>query len=281
MITETGNTYTEKLSWSEFLTHTQVMPFPERQASCVTLDPYTDIFQGKGIRKYQDAIDLAVKGWKEGAKLVAQQTKKYVDLISAKVERLDYRYDVEGIGIDIGRYCEGIPECWVSPQYTQVDGVGQHLVRICVNVGALGRRSVSEIERRGIAIATFVEVMEYAGKSVELSICFPAISHDSKTSTLIVRVKEFDQRLDSDKVAYALIHPAKHRCLKFRWIELLPESWWNSFRGSYGSSRDLSVSEQANFDVYVPSIETVCPRESEMETWITKLLKDNDVKFTD
>lgn len=280
MIKETEFTYTETMDYREFLEQaTKELPV-ERQDRTSSNRCSLDF---TGVTSYQQAINLAKNGWIEGAQKIANASKKLVDQLSTKIERMEFNYNVEGIMFDVGLVCDGIPECWIEPHYTKVESDSNHLVRIMVNRGALGNRATSEIECRGIAIAAFIECLELSGKNVELSICFPAMDDRGNMTTLIVKIKDFDQRLDIDKVAFMLAHPASHRCLKFRWIELLPTKFYKTIIHNYGYTTDLNSDQQKEYDIYFSSIEAYFRYSSQetMEQWIENQLKKQGVTFKD
>lgn len=119
--------------------------------------------------------------------------------------------DVTGRTFDMGLHMSGVPECWISypskePQF----------YRIFANIGLSGGVAAEIAARRGAAVTALVEHIEARGIRVELTVGWD-YSDDGDYSAHI-RIKGFDERLDINRVAFALCDVALSRCIAFNWV---------------------------------------------------------------
>lgn len=201
-----------------------------------------------GTRSYSDAVQLAYSGWLE----VAERCRKYsaglFDRVSTLIERHDIRYDVTGSGLDVARYLEGEPECWQNFEPVLVESPSSTIVRICFNGTVSAGISGEVIESKGAAIAALVELLEFAGRRVELSAVFSNSSRRQRESdTLVLTVKTAEQPLDMPRIAYVLAHKSMLRRLMFAYWEGQPI--YKIVGAGFGVPRDY---KPATADIYIP-----------------------------
>ena len=173
---------------------------------------------------FKDACKLAREGWPEGADKINAQSKPIFNRISGMIERFDPYYTDEGSQLDVARYLDNEPECWVRMESVITQGPGLRLIRLVYNIGVSAGIESNVIQVRGSAVATLVECLEYAGHRVQVEIGFPVADRKGGSVAVIVavRVKDFDQPLDIPRFAYAVIHPSTFRRLGFSIMEQFP-----------------------------------------------------------
>ena len=119
--------------------------------------------------------------------------------------------DVTGRTFDMGLYMSGVPECWISypskePQF----------YRIFANIGLSFGISAEIAARRGAAVAALVEHIEARGIRVELTVGWDYSNGDDYSAH--VRIKDFGEQLDIDRIAFALCDVALSRRIAFNWV---------------------------------------------------------------
>jgi len=198
------------------------------------------------------ACALARSGWLEGWKPAAAWLAGTVPTVAAAITRPDLVYDVEGDGIDVGRYCAGEPECWSrweeSPMLT-------HAVPLLVNVAARASVPPAHYHRRGAVLLALVECLEFAGVRCEITVTGHRV-WDGKRARTDVRVKDAGQPVDPGRLAFALTHPSMNRRLMWSLYERAGLD--KRMSPNKGAGIAVPEREHAPGTVYVPDLPD-CP----------------------
>lgn len=174
---------------------------------------------------FDGALDLAIHGWKQGEDTVKRISGALITRVSNKIVQHDIQYNVEGAQVDIGRFCEGEPECWQDWHESEVRGDAKQLVRIVFNCSVSSGVDATVILARGATIAALTELLEIAGHRVEVILCWGGNCYGEGGYGFVggeVMVKPSDQPLDLGRMAFALAHPACFRRLIFSCMEANP-----------------------------------------------------------
>lgn len=213
-------------TFNDFLEAALVVPANQDSSSSRRIDDGRNPWSG--TKTFEEAVELAQRGWAEGASKALQFRASITDAVREIItsRSTSYTWDVAGQFIDIGRYLEGEPECFGT-----LDDAGQTasqpVVKIFVNLAASGSVSVESLFARGAVILAAIDVLEATGKRVEV-----VASHGSRGKTLFeafVTVKRPDQSVDADRLAFVLAHAGCLRRLFFSVMEKdgnLPNSTW-------------------------------------------------------
>lgn len=192
---------------------------------------------------WRGALALARTGWAEGSDQVRKLSDRYVHQITNLVDKTVYYYDVSGSYVDVGRYIDGEPEHFVEFATERVRDAGTRMHRIMVQGSFSCDTPHEAIIRRGAAITALVDLLETLGIRCEIvsSATLSERSYGTNRNWFEFRVplKEADEALDIDRVAFALAHPASLRRLGFAVMEsLIPYTMRDFFgirkNGSYG-----------------------------------------------
>ncbi len=206
---------------------------------------------------WQQAVALARTGWKEGADRVRRLSDGYTAAITNLVDKTVYYYDVSGSYVDVARYVEGEPEHFWEFATERVQQAGTRIHRIIVQGGYSSVTEEDTIYRRGAAITALVDVLETVGIRTEIQLVATARGNQAKGwFEYRVPVKEADEPLDIDRVAYFLAHPSSLRRLGFACDErFLPESEHGCYgiraNGTYGWARDTPDTVYRSSGLYV------------------------------
>lgn len=184
-----------------------------------------------GTDTFEQAVELATKGWAEGAEralgMRASIDSAVREIVAARQSQ--YAWDVTGDVVDVGKYLGGEPECFLTTVDDGESSTGK-VVRLVANLAASGAVSTDSLFARGAVILAAVDIMESLGRRVELW-----IAHGSRGSGSVgvfqqfVQIKPAHQPLDPDRVAYCLCHASCLRRLAFSVMEQnghLPNVTW-------------------------------------------------------
>lgn len=194
-------------SFEQFVEQSLVVPSNCRSSR----RPGTASFHG--TKNFEEAVAIARTGWKEGAEkavaIGASIAACVRDAINANAATVGY--DVSGHYVDIGRYLSGEPECF-GTVIEDSDTVKKPVIKLVVNLSASCCVSADTLIARGVAVVAAVDVLEAAGRRVEV---VAATAHHGSGKQLEIRVpiKSAGQPLDIDRLAFALAHPSFYRRL--------------------------------------------------------------------
>jgi hypothetical protein len=263
-------------SWEEFIEAS------ERPTDCTSRASRTNGAGFKGCTDAQ-AVEWAKFGWLDGAKRARVTSQMMFDRLGALIERVDIQYDVEGHAIDIARYIEGEPECWMRFEQTMIDGTSPKHIRVLLNISASAGVSVDSLLARGAVTCALIELLEYAGHRVELSIGMKASS--SEYYLVRVLVKPFDQPLDLAKVAYVFGHPSVLRYHIFSLMETEPAYIREKIGVNWGYGKPTNMNDDERGDaLYIPSAmygDEQWTNPARAERWVREQLKKQGVELMD
>lgn len=236
-----------------------------------------------GVENRQEAFKLAREGWAKGTADIKNLAMPLFNHVSKMIERLDVNHDIEGHAIDVARFVDGEPEAWLKfENVIQESENGHKLIRIVFNCSASAGVDTEVINRKGAAVAALVELLEYTGHRVELILVHASEGYYRESAEQYVRLKEFDQNLDLNVLAFALAHPSTLRVLTFSVMEQMPADARGKIGvpGSYGRPTDIIDENQG--DVYIGKSYSADPQweSTELaEKWVIENLKKQGISL--
>jgi hypothetical protein len=182
----------------------------------------------------------------------------------------DYTFNpVEGIGIDIGRYTSGQPDCWVAIEPMVVSTRGNRVLRLVFNCAVPWWVSTESIVNYGAAMGAAVIALEMQGYQVELwagkllsnltaggyKNTYNRRMHRSDQFTAI-RVKAAGEELNLAKLAFVTSHASMSRRIMFDTFDR--GMYANNYYAHGHPSKDTVLPEWVQsvmtFDVFFPSL---------------------------
>lgn len=217
-----------------------------------------------GTYRYEDALDLARNGWPAGRDMIEQHTRTYKEIWSKFFPTQDFGQDltssVSGSIPMVSDYLLGLPESMLefTPNEEESNLKGCKLQRIILNGGANCSILPEVIHQYGGLIGALINSMELSGFNVELVICwqngdsFAGVGVPSPSDTIRARysleIKQFNQKLDIDKLAFCLSHPSMLRRFIFALREQENDEYVEKIvQRSYGYSNNLTQDEIIRF----------------------------------
>jgi hypothetical protein len=152
--------------------------------------------------------------------------------------------------LNIGRYVSGHPKPYMQKQQIE-DETGDNksgkIINIAFNMSASGEISGQEMFNKGATIAALIELLERAGKRVELKGRMSSTGHDKAKPNFRyqVMIKEAGEPIDVDRIAFALAHPGCLRRLGFSIMEQASEKIQRAIGiGEWGSGYGMPTEWQ-------------------------------------
>jgi hypothetical protein len=171
--------------------------------------------------------------------------------IESLIEVPELHYDVTGSDFDVATMLTGIPEYW-SRLETETEQAPQETLRLTVNMAFLGGVSTRTVETRGAAVAALIQCLEFVNKRVEVNVILTSSADMGRgeMSSQTIRVKDAEQPLDLDRLAFAVMHASSFRRLGFAIRETDASFMRSTF--SYGFATNPKVLPEG---IYVPVVQ--------------------------
>ena len=214
-----------------------------------------------GTRNFEQAMDLAVKGWPEGranimaALSTAQASMSFTPYLTMDVAGA---YPIAALAA-AGDPCSMVD---LAPVEERV----RPIVRLVVQRAGSAAYSVNEFTNYGAAVLSYVEGLEACGFRCEITVAFVSdLTSDGDQITTVV-VKRAEETMEFDRMAFVMTHPAFFRRLQFSVMEST-EGLANVLNSNgYGYSRNPKATEFDHDQLLVPGVNMVKPGAKELKT---------------
>jgi len=198
--------------WLAFVNYAEHAPAPKTDRVATLKGSVSEGVEWAGTHSFEEALRLAREGSpNDAAKLnnavLAIKARETRDVVPVR------RYDVAGERPDIARACGGDPASMLTRKRSARRTAP--IVRLVVHLGALSDVSGAQKTNRGAAILALVDQLENAGQRVELTGVTCASQWGNGTWTTRITLKQADEPLNLDVLAFALVNPATQRFLDF------------------------------------------------------------------
>lgn len=164
-----------------------------------------------GTADYDTALALLAHGWQEGRE---RMSTGLAALAPATITTPTRTLDVAGAYPIAALAAGGAMDCMVTPCQIVTP---RPAIRIVAGFAAPWTITPNAIMNRGIAIASVIDTLESAGQRVELIAERRGISKKARADyRLTITLKDAEQPLEIDRIAFALAHPSMLRRIAFR-----------------------------------------------------------------
>jgi len=189
-----------------------------------------------GTRDWKQAMEMARIGWKSGALDMKIALDNFKGTLPTRNLVKETKYAMVGPGVvNFDRYQQGHPMLWkTTKKRWEDDSENGKIVHIAFGASVSGAVDVSTIMKRGAVIVALVDLLEQAGKRVQLTIKTGTAEGGNLKyhSQCAITVKQPDQQIDLSTLAFAVAHPSSFRRLQFAWEELAP-AWFREATRCY------------------------------------------------
>ena len=204
---------------------------------------------------WDEAIDMARFGWREGGKLVR---KAFCNLPAPMLSAgSSYRHDYYGERCDMARFSAGEDMCFRTR--SGADRGRQRMVRIVVPMGFPCSTASDRVVNRGSAIISVVDALEMTRRTVELVCAYSSTSSGSREPTngyhmnQSIVIKKAGEAFDIDRMAIFLAHRASLRKIGFALMETskLAE---DSHKNGYGYGCNIHPDNCSPMSIALPEL---------------------------
>lgn len=233
-----------------------------------------------GTSTFDEALELARTGWPEGARKIKDNITIIERFIAPRQPVKDLSHDVRGPGMmDFDRYTQGRPDPWVVVKERDAqEGTSVAVVPIIFNISASSGVDIETMYRRGAAVCALIDILEHSKIRCEVKLVARINNghwrqrgqEGSGHYTFIVVLKNAEDALDMDRMAYALCHAATFRRLIFS----LMEEHIVELGTGYGMPDVYREDGAINID----DSSLVIRREQDMVPWLVKQLKNYGIE---
>jgi hypothetical protein len=221
-----------------------------------------------GTRNFEEACQLARFGWTKGTAMAETVRASIQHQLEAQITtRQTFEWDVAGSDVDMGRYIDGEPENMLT--FAEEVADGNKFVRITVTLSASAGVSKDEMTRKGVAVLALVDALENHGTRCEVDVvaAFSLMSGKAPIYTASIRIKNAQDSVEPDRLAFALAHPSMFRRIAFSLMEGLPKEYLHALGCCYGRPADAKPSE----GIYVGPMQLW--NDSQAADWVISQLK--------
>ena len=99
----------------------------------------------------------------------------------------------------------------------------------------------------GAIILEAIKFIERANIRIKLSVCMFFARSGNEVAISTVKIKDFGDKLDLQKVCFPMAHPSMFRRIGFRWLETHPDIKEDGWRFGYGRSMSEEGTELTEF----------------------------------
>ena len=189
-----------------------------------------------GTYDYDEALQLVDKGYPQGVK---KMQKEMENLKQAKAPQLSPSFDVAGDEADVDRFLQNDPENMITFEHTLVNGI--KFLDVYFSYAYSHVYNKTEVIKRGVQILSNVDNLEQLGYRVRIIAYHYSIRNDQKFPIdFQIVVKDYQEHVELDRMAYVMAHPSMLRRLGFRLVEKLAPKL---SAGGYGAVHDLEIED--------------------------------------
>lgn len=199
----------------------------------------TNSYDFTKTNSYKEAATMLKTGYKEILPQIQSLIRKN-NLINYSNLNLKRRQKNMNIGFvpNVPNALQNKPDSMINiiPNFQK-----KKVKNIIYTIGANCGTSTETFVKAGVALVSAINVLELSGVSTKLSIGFmPAISDDELVCP-ILRIKNYGERFNIEKICFPLIHPSMFRRIGFKWLETCLNLTKKEFAWGYGKSPKLDV----------------------------------------
>lgn len=184
---------------------------------------------------YDGAKAVLATGWAEGANKIRLLAESFATSETDFTEYAPAFIPAESGAFGFAQAAlAGDPECFYQYDVTPID---RPVIRLAASTGIMGTTGHGSVIKRAAGFLAVINMLERSGVRVELWAV--AGNHDEDSNICFfnaVRVKEADQSVDLNRLAFLFGHGAAHRRLMFSLIEKMAIEQFKGFSQDYGAS---------------------------------------------
>lgn len=198
-------------------------------------------YEFSGTRSYEEACDLAKYGYDKilpQIKLEMVKNQKTMNEIYAK-KHFIYKNHPIGFIPHVPNAIVGLPDSMITTEKLNMK------TKVCNIVYLMDGNCGTDKNlwlTAGPVMLTAIRYIEKSGIRVRLHTCFMNSYSDGTYNTAIVKIKDYGEELNLQRIAFPIAHPSMFRRIGFKQIETVPNLTGN-FHCGYGRALTDKSSE--------------------------------------
>lgn len=221
--------------------HHMLACLDSRENNRAMYDQHSSIERGDsgwaGTSSYEEAVKLLTCGYTDilgrlslGIKKAMKSLQDYDFSKSSIVE------DVQGATPIVPNYLRGLPK---TMSYRQPVSKKVKTINIVYAPTANCGTGAEEFIEAGIALLSAIRAIEKSNIAIKLDCMFKNSYADGEAVIGSVRIKNYRDRLDLQKLCFPIAHPSMLRRIGFKFLETVPGLTNRGFANGYGCSPDM------------------------------------------
>ncbi len=227
--------------------HHMLACLDSRENNRAMYDQHSSTEQGDsewaGTSSYEEAVKLLTCGYTDIlGKLslgIRKAMKSLKDFDFSKSYMIE---DVQGACPIVPNYLQGLPK---AMSYRQPVAKKVKTINIIYAPTANCGTGANEFIEAGIGLLSAIRAIEKSNVSIKLDCMFKNSYEGQEAVIGFVRVKNYRDRLDLQKLCFPIAHPSMLRRIGFKFLETVPNLTNRGFARGYG--RSPSMSELNNY----------------------------------
>ena len=232
-----------------------------------------------GTRTFEDAMEMLENGWAEKAREVEEELKNLKASKQAMTLQRRFVKDVVGFQPIVASWLRGDPESMVN---VKMKPMKNKVVHLNMNVSFSCGVSAKQIQDNCINALKVIQMVEKSGCRAEVDVVIVSgTGHDVRThrskqlNVFKLRVKGSNERLNTVKMMFPMIHPSFLRRIFFRVVETMPE-YEVGYKTGYGYPYNENeiredIPEAFKGEYLIPLFQKDAPRAKDAMDTLVKL----------
>lgn len=185
-----------------------------------------------GTKNWNEAVELFQYGYKDVLDEIKSGIAKNVKC-NVTEQRRHIRNGVVGYAPNVPNAIQGLPNSMI---YTEKQPQKVKAVTIYYAPTENCGTGVKVFIKSGIAMLSAINILEMSGVRVNLNIVFFNGTNmgDTEGTLVNVKVKDFREHMDIQKLCFPVVHPSMFRRFGFKWLETTPKMEQSHWAYSYG-----------------------------------------------
>lgn len=195
-----------------------------------------------GTENYEEAVNLLTHGYTDILEELSLGIRKSVKTLeNCDFDKSYIIEDVYGSVPIIPNYLSGLPK---TMSYRQPVTKKVKAINIIYSPTANCGTSTHEFIEAGIALLSAIRAIEKSNIAIKLDCMFKNSTEGHDVVIGSVRIKNYRDRLDLQKLCFPIAHPSMLRRIGFKFLETVPGLTNEGFADGYGHSPSMSVIDQ-------------------------------------
>lgn len=182
---------------------------------------------------YEEAKSLLQYGYVEPLAEIKAKVKANIKNNFIYKQNFKNKNSPVGYVPNVPNALKGLPESMITKE--KKEGKRKVITIYYFNVGNACRET-SWFLKAGIALLSTIQLIEMAGIQVDLRLGFDGSEGSNQSVFGILKVKDFNERFNLQKICFPMAHPSMLRRIAFKWLETVPGLTDTRYQHGYGRS---------------------------------------------